>query len=93
MKRTEIESTGVSGINVMLTNVELVALKSFVVKLKALSSSKFDYSREAKPLIGSMIVFLNQIVPKDTISIEEAYDELFTLPVDPVVVEPANNEL
>jgi hypothetical protein len=92
MKRSEIMSTGVSGINLMLTNVELVALKGFVNQLKGLNpeNNKYDYARDAKVLVANAIVFLEKMLPEEVISIEDAYKELFTLPVEPVI-EPANN--
>jgi len=91
MKRSDIQSTGVSGVNIALTNVELVAIKGFVTMLKGADvTNKYEFMRTVQPLVEGMIVLLEKILPEEVIGIEEAYKELFTLPT---IVEPTPNEL
>lgn len=91
MKRTEIESTGIVGINVTLNHSELVAIKDVVAQINSLEEvDKYDFAKQGKPLLKAMGVFLSKILPDHVMSIEEAHAELFTIPV---VETPANNEL
>jgi len=85
MKRQEIEGVGVVGTSVVLNHSELVALKGFVKSLNDAkdneSDNRYRYVERVRPLIDSMIIFLNKMLPEHVMSIEEAHDELFTLPV------------
>jgi hypothetical protein len=85
MKRTEIESVGVSGVSVMLNHSELVALKGFIKTLNDAkeneSDNRYRYVERVRPLIDSMIIFLGKMLPEDIMSVEDAHNALFTLPV------------
>lgn len=92
MKRQEIESIGVSGVSVELNHSELVAIKGFVNQLKKTdedTNNKYRYNERIMPLVASMILFLEKIVPHQLMSVDEAYAELFA----PVAKSPADNEL
>jgi len=88
MNKQIIESIGVSGVSVEFNHSELVVLKGFVAQLKKLDdSNRYRYVETVKPMIVDMIVFLEKILPELTMSIDEAYAELFTLPVVPEIHE------
>lgn len=78
MQTKEIESVGLVGVEVFFNNTELVAIKQFVDNLKKLdTSNKYKFVESAEPLIKSMVVLLEKILPKEVMSVSETYDALF----------------
>ena len=90
MNKQIIESVGVSGVSIEFNHSELVVLKGFVAQLKKLDTehkdNSYNFSKAGKPMVKDMIVFIEKMLPELTMSIEEAYAELFTLPVVPEIV-------
>lgn len=83
---------GVQGVVVEISNVDLVAIKSFIKRASKYvdGSGKSSLYGEPKELMTNAVNFFNSILPAEIMSVEDAYKQLFEIPEEE---KPADNVL
>lgn len=80
MKKQNIETTGIVAVQVEINHSEMIVLKGFVKQVEELNSQDNPKPEHMIEMLNDISKFLNNVLPENVMSLEEAYVSLFNDP-------------